>query len=53
MDETVLTALVEAILITSRGPLTAEDVVEAVADEDVAIETVDKVLVALQSSWES
>lgn len=50
MEPDRLHALVEAILITSRGPVRAEDVVAACADEGTDLERVREVLAALREA---
>lgn len=50
MDPDQLRAVVEAILLTARGPVTRDAVVEALADEGVAAEAFDATVEALGAS---
>jgi len=47
-----LTALIEAVLVTARGPVHAEAVAEAVDDDAVTRDSVDTEMTAIQQRWE-
>jgi hypothetical protein len=50
MEREQLRALVEAILLTARGPVTSDAVVEALAEERVTAEDFNSVVEAI-ASW--
>jgi segregation and condensation protein B len=52
MDRDFTTALVEAILLTARGPVRVEAVVESTADEGLDEDAVTSVLHDLQLEWD-
>jgi len=52
MDEASVKALVEAILVTSRGPVAVEAIVEAVSDPEITVEKVEQVLGGLKATWD-
>jgi segregation and condensation protein B len=53
MDREALSAIVEAVLITARGPVRPEAIVEACADDDLQVDSVVEVVEALQAEWEN
>ena len=52
MERDQLRALMEAILLTARGPVTADSVVETLGGKETSIEDVDAVLAELKSDWD-
>lgn len=52
MKREELIALIEAVLLTARGPVRAEAITETVDDKEVTEETIDAVLAELQGRWE-
>ena len=52
MEREVLGALVEAILLTARGPVTSEAVVEAFAEDGVTAEEFNTMVEAIAVSWD-
>ncbi len=53
MDRDVVTALVEAILLTARGPVRAEAIAEAAAEDGLDQDAVTAVLHDLQLEWDT
>jgi len=47
-----LHALIESILLTARGPVTSDAVVEALADDGVTVEEFNAVVEAIAAAWE-
>ncbi len=52
MERELLAALAEAILLTARGPVTTEAVVEARAEDGVTAEEFNAVVEAIAASWD-
>ncbi len=52
MERDQLRALMEAILLTARGPVTADSVVETLGEKETLVEDVDVVLAELQADWD-
>jgi segregation and condensation protein B len=53
MERDLQRTLIEAILLTARGPVTVEAVVEAIGEQELSMEGVTEVLAELQSVWEA
>lgn len=52
MDRETLTASIEAILLTAKGPVAVAALVEALDDKDVGAEDVKNALASMVDSWE-
>ena len=52
MEREQLHALIESILLTARGPVTSDAVVEALADDGVTTEDFNAVVEAIAAAWE-
>lgn len=52
MERELLGALIEAILLTARGPVTTEAVVEALAEDGVTAEEFNSAVEAIAVSWD-
>jgi segregation and condensation protein B len=52
MDREALSALVEAILVTARGPVRTEAIIEASADDHLEVDSVVDTLENLQRQWD-
>ncbi len=53
MERETLQAIVEAILVTARGPVTAGQIAEAVGEREVDPAAVEEVLEALRQDWDA
>jgi len=52
MDNETLAALVEAILLTARGPVTSDGIVEAIGAGETTPEDVESVLDEIRATWD-
>jgi len=52
MERDQLRALMEAILLTARGPVTADSVVETLGEKEASADDVDGVLEQLKAEWD-
>ena len=53
MESELLRALAESILLTAKGPVMVEALVEALGEQDITAEVVEGVIIELQASWEA
>ncbi len=53
MESELLRALAESILLTAKGPVMVEALVEALGEQDITAEVVEGVIIELQASWET